>query len=165
MATDTTSPARPASDGRCPTCRAVVRADTPWCTLCWTDLRPAAPEPEAAPVPVVGRHAASDSTLPDPQQLPAAEAGGHNTHPPAGGGGVGGWPCSACGAVNAVELDACAACGLGFLAGLRAEEAPLLELPGVGDITALTRAQRLGLAAGVVLVVLLLTALVGLLAG
>lgn len=74
-----------------------------------------------------------------------------------------GWPCAGCGAANPVELDACAACGLGFLSGLRKTEPPLLVLPGVGDLTKLSRAQRLGVAGTVVLAVVLLTALVGLL--
>jgi hypothetical protein len=85
--------------------------------------------------------------------------------PPPPARGLGGWPCSGCGAVTAVELDACAACGTGFLAGLRRDEAPLLVLPGVGDVTRLSRGQRLGLAAGVVLLVVLLVALLGLLTG
>lgn len=77
----------------------------------------------------------------------------------------GGWPCSGCGAVNAVELDACAACGLGFLSGLRKTEPPLLVLPVVGDLARLSRAQRLGVAGAVILLVVLLTALAGLLPG
>jgi hypothetical protein len=73
------------------------------------------------------------------------------------------WPCTACGTANPLEDDACAACGAGFLSGLRASEEPLLVLPVVGDLGALTRSQRLGLAAAVVLAVVVLTALLGLL--
>jgi hypothetical protein len=76
-----------------------------------------------------------------------------------------GWPCSGCGTVNGVELDACAACGTGFLAGLKRDEPPLLVLPGVGDLTRLSRGQRLGLALGVVLLFVLLVGLLGLLTG
>lgn len=62
-----------------------------------------------------------------------------------------------------MALDACHACGLGFLSDLRSGAAPLLVLPGVGDLASLGRAQRMLLAAGVVLAVMLLTALTGLL--
>jgi hypothetical protein len=136
-----------AADLRCPHCRGAVRADAQWCTQCWADLRPA-PEPAVvAPVPA----------LPAPGQPVDA------TTPRSAG--LGGWPCANCGATNGVELDACAACGSGFLAGLKRDEAPLLALPVVGDITRLSRGQRLGLAAAVVLLVALLVAVVSLLAG
>ena len=61
--------------------------------------------------------------------------------------------------------NACTACGAGFLAGLRETEAPLLELPGVGDLTQLSRAQRLGIAFGVVLAIVALIALLTLIFG
>ena len=75
------------------------------------------------------------------------------------------WPCLSCGAVTPLTLPACAGCGAGFLAGLREAEGPLLELPVVGDLEALSRAQRLGLAAGVVCAVLVLVLALGLLIG
>jgi hypothetical protein len=75
------------------------------------------------------------------------------------------WPCATCGAANPLTAGACAACGAGFLSGLREAEGPLLELPGVGDLTRLSRGQRMALAFGVVLVVIALTALLGLLLG
>lgn len=78
-------------------------------------------------------------------------------------GGARGWPCSGCGEINAVELTACAACGTAFLAGLRKESAPVLALPVVGDLALLSRAQRLGLAGGVVLLAMVLITLLGLL--
>jgi hypothetical protein len=131
----------------CPHCRGAVRPDAPWCTQCWADLR-AAPEPESA---LVARHAAPDPALP-----PSADGPGRS---------AAGWPCSACGATNAVELDTCAGCGTGFLATLRADEPPLLLLPGVGDVTRLGRAQRLGLGAAVALTAVLLVLLVGVLVG
>jgi hypothetical protein len=58
---------------------------------------------------------------------------------------------------------ACAACGTGFLAGLRQGSAPALALPVVGDLALLSRAQRLGLAGGVVLLAMVLITLLGLL--
>ena len=75
------------------------------------------------------------------------------------------WPCGTCGAANVLTAGTCAACGAGFLAGLREAEGPLLELPGVGDLTRLSRGQRMGLAFAVVLAVVALTALLGLLLG
>lgn len=38
---------------QCPRCGAPVRGHADWCTLCYTDLRPA-PEPEPQPEPAVG---------------------------------------------------------------------------------------------------------------
>lgn len=127
----------PLPGARCPHCAGAVRPDAPWCTQCWADLRPA-----STPVPVAAAGPASSPTR-----------------------GLGGWPCGGCGHVNAVDLDACQACGSGFLAGLRAHEAPLLVLPGVGDVTRLSRGQRVGTACGVVLLVLVLVALLSLLTG
>jgi hypothetical protein len=132
----------------CPHCRGAVRPDAPWCTQCWAGLRPA-PEPEPAPV---ARHAAPDPAPP----LSAVDGPGRS---------AAGWPCSACGVTNGVELDACSGCGTGFLATLRADEPPLLLLPGVGDVTRLGRAQRLGLGAAVALTAVLLVLLVGVLVG
>jgi hypothetical protein len=61
--------------------------------------------------------------------------------------------------------DTCSACGRHFLAGVREQEAPLLVLPVVGDITKVSRASRFALAFAVVLVVVLLTLLLGVLVG
>jgi hypothetical protein len=127
---------------QCPHCRGAVRPGAPWCTQCWADLRPA---PAPAPVPAV-------PVGPAPVPAPVATAGS-------------GWPCGTCGAVNGFDLDACAACGSGFLTALRGQEAPLLVLPGVGDVTRLGRGQRLALAAGVAVLLALLVALLGLLTG
>lgn len=128
---------------RCPHCRASVRPGAPWCTLCHADLRPA---PEApAPQRI------------DPLTAPGVDVG----LPPKAGDPT--WPCTTCGASNAITNDACVACGAGFLAGLRESEGPLLELPGVGDLTRMSRGQRMLVAFGVVLAVVALVALLGLL--
>jgi hypothetical protein len=134
----------------CPHCRGAVRPGAPWCTQCWTDLRP-------APAPAV------------PPAAPAVPA---PATPVATGGPVSprrsataGWPCLACGEANPVEVDVCLACGTAFLAAMRAEEQPLLVLPGVGDVLRLSRVQRLGLGAAVALGVVLLVLAVGLLLG
>lgn len=134
---------------RCPHCRASVRPGAPWCTLCHADLRPAPEPPPTPPPPVVTRL--------DPLTAPARELGlpGPDTTPT--------WPCTSCSASNAITSDSCLACGAGFLAGLRESEGPLLELPGVGDLTRMSRGQRMLVAFGVVLAVLALVALLGLL--
>jgi hypothetical protein len=138
----------PALLEHCPHCRGAVRPGAPWCTQCWTDLRP-------APAPVVP---------PAVEPPPPAAAPGPQPGPVAPGPVDGaGWPCSTCGAVNAFELDACAACGAGFLTALRAQEGPLLVIPGVGDLGQLGRGQRLALSAGVALALALLVGLLGLL--
>ena len=131
------------AETRCPSCRAAVRPGAPWCTLCHADLRPA-PAPVVPPVvtaPVA--------------ETPAAPA----TTAPTGAG----WPCATCGHVNGLTSSTCAACGAGFLAALREADAPSLVVPGVGDLMRLSRGQRIGLAALVVLAFVALTALVGLL--
>ncbi|MCW2681815.1 MAG: hypothetical protein JWM62_3216 [Frankiales bacterium] len=132
---------------RCPHCRASVRPGAPWCTLCHADLRPA---PQAAVAPPAPRI--------DPLTAPAEALGLVKTGPrdPT-------WPCTTCGASNAISNDACVACGAGFLAGLRDSEGPLLEIPGVGDLTRMSRGRRMLIAFGVVLAVIALVALLGLL--
>jgi hypothetical protein len=75
------------------------------------------------------------------------------------------WPCEACGTINPMADDTCSACGRHFLAGVREQQAPLLVLPVVGDITKVSRANRYALAFGVVLVVALVTLLLGVLVG
>ena len=152
---------------RCPSCSATLRPGAPWCTLCYTDLRPKAEvevevrpgavEPLPVAVPV---RAAYGLPAPDPLTGPVPHPGGAPTtdvRPEAT------WPCVTCGADNALTASACGACGAGFLACLRASEGPLLELPVVGDLGAMSRAQRLGLAFGAVLAVLALVAVLGLL--
>ena len=156
MAPDTHAPA-PRAELRCPHCRGAVGPQAQWCTQCWADLRP---PPEPAPVVV--------ETVPEPAAVHAAVGAGSPAAPSAvelpavRSGGARGWPCSSCGDTNPVELMACAACGTAFLAGLRKDSAPVLELPVVGDIALLSRAQRLGLAGAVVLLVLLLITVLGL---
>ncbi|MCY7366052.1 MAG: hypothetical protein LH469_12185 [Frankiaceae bacterium] len=151
------------STTRCPHCRAAARPGAPWCTLCHADLRPPpppAPEPEPAPVLVIPPTASYGAPALDPLTEPAAAPG-----LPAPADADPTWPCATCGARNPLAVNACGACGAGFLAGLREAEGPLLELPGVGDLTRLSRGQRMGLAFGVVLAVVALTALLGLLLG
>jgi hypothetical protein len=153
---------------RCPKCGAAVRYGDPWCTLCYTDLRPSAPPAPPAPsVPAVPPLPSAPPVPPGvpPEAIAPVVGASSEPLPPASGGEpVAGpsWPCTTCGAVNPMASDVCAACGMPFLSGLRGQEAPLLELPGVGDITRLARGQRLALAGGVVLAFVLLTVIVGL---
>lgn len=133
---------------RCPSCGATLRPDAPWCTLCYADLRSAA-TPVEAPLP-----SPPDEAVIGPQEeLAAAEAPPLPLTDPS-------WPCTRCAAVNPFSESACVACGARFLAGVRETEKPLLVLPVVGDVEALSRGQRLALAAGIVFVILGLLALV-----
>ena len=160
-----TGPGLPDGGGapRCPSCGALVRADAPWCTQCFFDLRPAPePEPEPAPAPappVVARVPVAPS-YPDPLSAPI---GSPLDGPTPAVEPVRGWPCATCGETNPFEATACLACGAGFLSAVRDGEAPLLVLPGVGDLTRMGRGQRLALAGGVVLAFVMATLVIGLL--
>jgi hypothetical protein len=73
------------------------------------------------------------------------------------------WPCTRCGAKVSFDLDACPDCGAGFLAGA-ASSAISVKLPVVGDLSRMSKGQRLMMAAGfavVLMVFLLLLAEVG----
>lgn len=156
-----TGPSAPDVTGapRCPSCSALVRADAPWCTQCFFDLRPA-PVPEPSPVPPVAARVPVAPSYPDPLSAPIESAidGPTTAVAPAKG-----WPCATCGEINPFAATACLACGAGFLSAVREGEAPLLVLPGIGDLTRMGRGQRLALAGGVVLAFVLLTLVIGLL--
>ena len=139
----------------CPSCGAAVRPDSPWCTLCYADLR-AAPEPEPVPEPESPPMIASPAPTSEPPA--AAEAA------PAAPAAEPTWPCSSCGTPNPFDRDTCVKCGTGFLAAAH-DSGPLLELPVVGDITRLGRGQRLALVSGVVLLFIVLTLVFGLIVG
>lgn len=152
--------AEPAGLDRCPKCGAAVRFGDPWCTLCYADLRPPPPEPEPEPEPQPA--AVTPPPRPDPLTDPLTVPAPAPTAEAVAGPS---WPCSSCGTVNPMARDTCSSCGLHFLAGLRGQDGPLLELPVVGDITQLTRGKRFALAGAVVLAVILLTLFLGLLFG
>ncbi len=118
----------------CPRCSACLRPGAPWCTQCFLDLRAPAPPPEVPPAP------AATPAVAAPDGAPT-------------------WPCTACATPNALDDDACRACGLGFLGGLREGGPALLVLPVVGDLTALPRSRRLALAVAFVVAVLAVVAL------
>ncbi len=154
----------------CPSCGAGLRPDALWCSLCHQDLRPApAPvEPDPAPAPVYAGHDPLTAPLLDmflaPAPAPAPEATGVPAVPETAAtaaaepGAAVTWPCTLCGAQNALALDVCAACGSPFLAG--ATELPTIVLPGVGDLRKLSRVHRAGVAFAVLLAVLLPLALI-----
>jgi hypothetical protein len=119
----------------CPSCAATVREGDPWCTLCWTDLRPK-PEPPPPPAPV-----APAAVAPAPPVAPAAVAPAPPVAPAVTNGSpvstvdpltaplaavlagplaadpdapLPTWPCVACGDRNHIDLNACGTCGAPF---------------------------------------------------
>ncbi len=153
----------------CPSCGAALRPGAPWCTLCYADLRPP-PEPEPAPVvpepslpltaPVgaaFGIPAADPLTQPLTDFLPVPPPGEH-AQPVAAT-----WPCTTCAAANPITADSCAVCGQPFLAAMKVLDKPLLVLPVVGDIGAMSRGGRIGLAMALVAMLLVPLALITLL--
>jgi len=174
----------------CPSCRASVRFDAEWCTLCFTLLRAPAPAPAAVPAPAppdsdysqpgtAPRHAAPDpltAPLLD-VVMPALDAFGGTPVAAAPAAPVAApaapvapapvvpgprseptWPCTACGTTNPLAATLCSVCGTPFLAA--ASSTPKLVLPVVGDLTALSRGQRIVAALGVAAVLMVPVALV-----
>lgn len=83
--------------------------------------------------------------------------------PPAPAPAGAGWPCEQCGRLSAFDQARCRACGTAFLATV-AGTGRRFVVPLAGDLTALTRAGRIGWACGYAVVaavalVALLTAL------
>lgn len=74
------------------------------------------------------------------------------------GSPAGAWPCSACARRNPLAAEACQGCGTPFLAAAHGPR-PTVVLPVVGDVLALSPVRRVGLAVGVVVALLLVTAL------
>lgn len=142
--------ADPRTPAACPLCAAAVRPGAPFCTLCYTDLRP---EPALVPVqPLV------TATQPDPLTAPLHVLTGAplTTADPV-------WPCGACGTANPLDEAVCRSCGSQFLAAVREDEPPLLALPVVGDVSRLSRLQGVALAVGVVGALLAVLVVLGLL--
>lgn len=94
------------TEQRCPHCAALVRPDSPWCTLCYADLRPA-PQSAAVSPSTGGEPAAAVS----PSDAAIQTDAGRAATP------VLGWPCQRCGGLVAIEEPTCTNCGAGFLEG------------------------------------------------
>ena len=149
---------------RCPACNAAVTPGSPWCTLCYHDLRapaavpepvlaasvPAVPAPVAAELPTAGL--APTELAPDPiLDAPVMVA------PPVARRELSAWPCPGCGTQVPIAENACTSCGRPFLP---AEEAISLNLPIVGDVVRLDKGQRMLLmVAGMVVVTALFVVL------
>jgi hypothetical protein len=77
-----------------------------WCSLCYTDLRPApAPAAAAAPAPAPAPAPAAAAAQPVTGRVAVAD-------PPAEEPS---WPCRSCGALVRFELMSCSECGAPFL--------------------------------------------------
>ena len=126
-----------------------MRPGAPWCTQCYAPTGPVA-EPAA---PVAAARAAADPLAAAPSGVTVAE------RPPAAAGT---WPCTTCGQANDLVLPACEGCGTPFLAAVRSP-APTVVLPVVGDLLVLTPVRRVGVAVGLVVAFLVVTALLALL--
>lgn len=73
------------------------------------------------------------------------------------------WPCTSCGTANPLAATQCVACGAAFLAAVAADSRAALVLPVVGDLTKMSRSQRLLGAFTFVIVLVLFVAVVTLL--
>jgi hypothetical protein len=96
---------------RCPGCAAVVRPGAPWCTLCFTDLRPVPAAPEPEPVQPAQLHhtslgdpAVTSLAVLDRDDLDDADHGVNAS-----------WPCLRCGEQVGIDLEQCPVCGAGFM--------------------------------------------------
>jgi len=121
------------ADVRCPHCGALLRAGSPWCTLCFADLRPAPePEPEPVPEPVASREPSyagagvrsgglAEGFDPLTAPLSVVEAGGQAADVESGAESDGakptGWPCTRCAEIVSFDETACPKCGTAFLSG------------------------------------------------
>lgn len=154
---------------RCPGCGAAVSPSAPWCTLCYTDLRPREPESVPQPVSVAaaapGPVATPGVTVTTPAQplppdpildAPVVVAA------PVAGGAAAFWPCAGCGSRVPIADDVCSSCGASFLP---TDGTPSLSLPGVGNMAQLDKGQRvavvIGLAVAAMVVLLGLAFLLG----
>jgi hypothetical protein len=148
----------------CPACGSALHADAQWCSLCYHDLRPApAPAPEPPTPAYDGLDPLTapllDLVLPPVPQVvePAPAAAAPAPREPVEQGPLS-WPCSRCAVPNPMTSHVCGTCGSPFLA--TAKETVSLVVPGIGDITHLSRGQRLAAAAAVLAAVLIPLALI-----
>lgn len=144
-----------------------MRPDAQWCGQCYADFRPPVPSQPAAappttPAPTASYGVPALDPLTAPLSVLATSLAGPQTPAEAPAADVRAvprtaeptWPCTRCDAVNPLSATACVTCGSGFLAAVKDDEKPLLELPLVGDLGRMSRGRRLGLAVAVVLALL-----------
>jgi hypothetical protein len=129
---------------RCPRCSAQVSAGSDWCTLCYADLRPAAPEPYAPVEP-------SRATEEPPAQQAVARRGKHAKAAPEFGEAA---------PAPDPNVDALAAEMLGQLAADEARN-PLGPLAGLVDTTGKRIALMTGGAAAAIALLVLVMAAIG----
>lgn len=101
----------------CPSCRAAVREGDPWCTLCWTDLRPAAAPVVEVPVTVPAAPPAPPvaSVAPvDPLTAPLSAVLGQPVAGDPSAPSTPTWPCVECNARSPIDAAACTTCGTPF---------------------------------------------------
>lgn len=108
----------------CPSCRATVREGDPWCTLCWTDLRPeqVSPEQVSPPAATPARPLARDAADPpiahavatDPLTAPLSALLAQPVAADPTAPSTATWPCVECDARSPIEAPACATCGTPF---------------------------------------------------
>ncbi|MCW2543383.1 MAG: hypothetical protein JWM40_935 [Frankiales bacterium] len=164
----------------CPACGAALRPGSPWCTLCYADLRTPEERPVAEPPPPPAVPAGDPLTqplidfLPSSVLPPAPRAPESPLSPlsplttpsplddPVPDVGPT-WPCSACGTSNPIAAAKCGACGAAFLATVALESRAALVLPVVGDLTRMSRSQRLLVAMTLVVALVLFVAVITLL--
>jgi ribosomal protein L40E len=141
---------------RCPQCGALLGTGAQWCTQCYADLRPPAPEPAAPapesapgsePGPATDTRTGASAAQPDEGLAAGTQAGApaaRSRHRAPGDAAAAepGWPCPRCGTVNDLAAAACSSCGSGFLADLAADRG----IPAVPALTGLSRGARLGVA-------------------
>jgi hypothetical protein len=160
------------ADVRCPKCSALVREGSPWCTLCYADLRPqpvaAHPTGVAADLVPEPSYAAAGAPF-DPLTAPLSmiEGAGLDLHQASSAAVApafaaeavpaeiaqadaatpvtppAGWPCSRCATLVSFDDMACTTCGTPFLAGA-ASDADLISRFGRGGLSKTTKALIIG---------------------
>jgi hypothetical protein len=160
-------------DVRCPKCSALVRAGSPWCTLCYADLRPqpvavqpvdiahATPQTAREPEPSYAAAGGSFDPLTAPLSMLEAATGYPQAAPltatgtpdavetgasdprPAAPEQPAGWPCSRCATLVSFDDMSCTTCGTPFLAG-GAGDADLIARIGRGGLSKTMKALIIG---------------------
>jgi ribosomal protein L40E len=161
------------SDVSCRACGAALAPNATWCSLCYADLRHPIETPVAS-APAVTHAAVSAAAKAEIPIAPTAAAAMRATvtaasadvldaatplptddHPLHVAAPAPTWPCPRCGARVSMELDSCDSCGAGFLAETSSTSVSM-KLPVVGDLNRLSKGQRLVVAIGFAVVMMVL---------